>query len=52
MLSIPMKKLSPNISDEDLALLEKYAPQVIEEEIEDENYWPKMGNVEKVKKLR
>ena len=33
MLSIPMKKVSPTISDEDLAILEKFRP---EEEIEEE----------------
>lgn len=26
-LAIPMKKISPNISDEDLSVLEKYSPQ-------------------------
>ncbi|AZB31728.1 MULTISPECIES: YceD family protein [Chryseobacterium] len=31
-LSIPMKKLSPNISDEDLEILEKFSPEEIEEE--------------------
>ena len=31
-LSIPMKKISPNISDEDLAILEKFSPKEIEEE--------------------
>ena len=31
-LSIPMKKVSPNISDEDLAILEKFSPKEIEEE--------------------
>ena len=31
-LSIPMKKISPNISDEDLAILEKFRPKEIEEE--------------------
>ena len=49
MLSIPMKKLSPNISDEDLALLEKYAPQVIEEEIEDEIIDPRWEMLKKLK---
>ena len=31
-LFIPMKKISPNISDEDLAILEKFSPKEIEEE--------------------
>ncbi|RZJ50811.1 MAG: DUF177 domain-containing protein, partial [Chryseobacterium sp.] len=29
--SIPMKKVSPTISDEDLAILEKFSPKEIEE---------------------
>lgn len=33
MLSIPMKKVSPDISDEDLEILEKFSPQ---EEVEEE----------------
>ena len=33
MLSIPMKKVSPDISEEDLEILEKFSPQ---EEIEEE----------------
>lgn len=33
MLSIPMKKVSPNISDEDFEILEKFGPkEVVEEE--------------------
>ena len=33
MLSIPMKKVSPNISDEDFEILEKFSPKdVVEEE--------------------
>lgn len=34
-LSIPMKKVSPNISDEDLAILEKFSPKEIEEKEEE-----------------
>ncbi|MEY8761163.1 YceD family protein [Chryseobacterium tongliaoense] len=30
-LSIPMKKVSPNVSDEDLEILEKFSPKEIEE---------------------
>ena len=33
MLSIPMKKISPNVSDEDLEILEKFSPK---EEVEEE----------------
>ncbi|WP_300673632.1 DUF177 domain-containing protein [Soonwooa sp.] len=38
MLSVPMKKLSPNLKDEDdyHQLLEKYSPKIKEEEQEDE----------------
>jgi uncharacterized metal-binding protein YceD (DUF177 family) len=32
MLSIPMKKISPNVSDEDLEILEKFSPKESEEE--------------------
>ena len=35
-LSIPMKKLSPNVSDEDLEILEKFSPKEIQEEEEQE----------------
>ncbi|MCQ4036077.1 YceD family protein [Kaistella montana] len=33
MLSIPMKKISPNVSEEDLLILEKFSPK---EEVEEE----------------
>jgi len=33
-LSIPMKKVSPNVSDEDLEILEKFSPKEVEEEEE------------------
>lgn len=36
-LSIPMKKLSPNVSDEDLELLDQFSPKDIEE-IEEEEH--------------
>ncbi|MBK1898192.1 YceD family protein [Chryseobacterium paridis] len=32
MLSIPMKKISPNVSDEDLKILDQFSPKEIEEE--------------------
>lgn len=34
MLSIPMKKVSPNISEEDLEILEKFRPEEEEQEID------------------
>lgn len=37
VLSIPMKKLSPNVSEEDLELLEKFQEQESQEDIEEEN---------------
>ncbi len=47
MLSIPMKKISPNISDKDLEILEKFGPQEeIEEEPESDPRW------EALKKLK
>lgn len=36
-LSIPMKKLSPNVSDEDLELLDQFSPKDIEETEEEEH---------------
>ncbi|UKB80134.1 YceD family protein [Chryseobacterium sp. MEBOG07] len=40
MLSIPMKKVSPNISDEDLSILNQFSPKEVEEveEIEEEEH--------------
>lgn len=32
VLSVPMKKISPNLSAEDIALLQKFSPQEIEEQ--------------------
>ena len=37
ILSIPMKKISPNVSDEDIEALERFSPK-LEEEIEDEEH--------------
>ncbi len=34
MLSIPMKKVSPNVTEEDLEALEQFSPKVTEEDIE------------------
>jgi uncharacterized metal-binding protein YceD (DUF177 family) len=36
MLSIPMKKVSPNVSDEDLRILDQFSPKDIEEVEEEE----------------
>lgn len=46
MLSIPMKKVSPNISEEDLKILEKFSPEEVEEEQESDPRW------EALKKLK
>ena len=47
MLSIPMKKVCPNISEEDLAVLERFSPEEeIEEEQESDPRW------EALKKLK
>ena len=35
MLSVPMKKLSPNVSEKDLDLLDQFSPKIVEEETED-----------------
>ena len=37
MLSIPMKKISPNVKKEDLEILEKFSPKEEEENNEDEH---------------
>ncbi|MDG4654711.1 DUF177 domain-containing protein [Chryseobacterium arthrosphaerae] len=37
MLSIPMKKISPNVSDEDLKILEQFSPKDMEETEEKEH---------------
>lgn len=54
VLAVPMKKLSPNVSDEDLKLLEKYSPenQIIEEENSEEEEeidprWEALKNLKK-----
>jgi uncharacterized metal-binding protein YceD (DUF177 family) len=38
-LSIPMKKVSPNVSDEDLEILEKFSPKEVEEEEKSDPRW-------------
>ncbi len=37
VLAIPMKKLSPNLTEEDLEALEQYSPKEVEEDQKDEN---------------
>lgn len=37
MLSIPMKKISPNVSDEDLKILDRFSPKEVEEAEEKEH---------------
>jgi len=37
MLSIPMKKISPNVSDKDLEILDQFSPKDIEENEEEEH---------------
>ncbi|MCQ9634937.1 DUF177 domain-containing protein [Chryseobacterium sp. WG14] len=37
MLSIPMKKISPHVSDEDLKVLDQFSPKEIEETEEEEH---------------
>ncbi|MDR2206138.1 MAG: DUF177 domain-containing protein [Flavobacteriaceae bacterium] len=39
MLSIPMKKISPEISDDDLEILEKFSPKIEEKEQETDSRW-------------
>ncbi|MCW3160307.1 YceD family protein [Chryseobacterium oryctis] len=47
VLSIPMKKLSPNVSDEDLEILDKFSPKETEEEEEHETdpRWDALKNL-------
>jgi uncharacterized metal-binding protein YceD (DUF177 family) len=47
-LSIPMKKVSPNVSDEDLEILEKFSPKEVEEE-EEEKGDPRWDALKKLK---
>ncbi|WP_100376866.1 YceD family protein [Chryseobacterium geocarposphaerae] len=45
-LSIPMKKLSPNVTEEDLAILDKFSPKdVEEEEHESDPRWDALKNL-------
>ena len=47
ILSVPMKKISPNISDEDLKILEKFLPkeEIVEEEPESDPRWDALKNL-------
>ena len=49
MLAIPMKKLSPNLSDEDLEVLEKFSPKEEEEHKEDEPSDPRWEALKRLK---
>ncbi|ACU08591.1 hypothetical protein FIC_02155 [Flavobacteriaceae bacterium 3519-10] len=46
MLAIPMKKISPNISDEDLEILDKFSPK---DEVEEEETDPRWEALKKLK---
>lgn len=48
VLSIPMKKVSPNVSEEDLEILEKFSPKEQEEET-NENIDPRWEALKKLK---
>lgn len=52
MLSIPMKKLSPNLSENDeyQSLLEKFSPKIKEEKNDDEEIDPRWSALNKLKK--
>lgn len=49
VLSIPMKKVSPNLSKDDLEILEKFSPQETEEEIPQEDIDPRWEALKKLK---
>ena len=48
MLSIPMKKISPNVKDEDIELIEKFSPRI--EENEEHEVDPRWEALKKLKK--
>ncbi|WP_179471038.1 DUF177 domain-containing protein [Chryseobacterium sp. H1D6B] len=52
ILSVPMKKVSPNISDEDLEILEKFSPKDIEEIEKEEEEHESDPRWEALKKLK
>lgn len=49
MLAIPMKKISPNVTEEDLEIIEKYSPKMEEEEeeMEIDARWEALKNLKK-----
>lgn len=48
-LSIPMKKVSPNVDDEDLEILEKYSPKETENQAGEEEIDPRWEALKKLK---
>lgn len=48
-LSIPMKKVSPNVADEDLEILEKYSPKETEDQAGEEEIDPRWEALKKLK---
>ena len=48
MLSVPMKKVSPNISKEDLERVEKFQPKEIEEEPKSDPRWDALKNLKDI----
>jgi len=49
MLSIPMKKVSPNLSEEQLALLDQYMPAEPDEEEKETEVDPRWAALNKLK---
>lgn len=49
MLSIPMKKISPHVSDEDLKILDQFSPKEIEEEEEEHESDPRWDALKKLR---
>ncbi|WP_306618662.1 YceD family protein [Chryseobacterium ginsenosidimutans] len=45
VLSIPMKKVSPNVKNEDLEILEKFSPKEAEEEEKSDPRWDALKNL-------
>lgn len=52
MLSIPMKKISPNVNDEDLKILDQFSPKEIEEAEEEEKEHESDPRWDALRKLR
>lgn len=48
-LSIPMKKVSPNVNEKDLEILDQFSPQEIEETDEEEKSDPRWDALKKLK---